>query len=75
MNEIPINDNQGKEVVAKWQIVEFDNQDVFYTDSNGLEMLERVSNRRPDFDLVTDMVTSANYYPVNQAIAMRDWNQ
>ena len=28
----------GKEVVAKWQVVDMDNDGVFYTDSNGLEM-------------------------------------
>ena len=28
----------GREVVAKWQVLDMDNDDLFYTDSNGLEM-------------------------------------
>lgn len=72
LNQIPIIDNKGIEVVAKWQVVDFDNQDTFYTDSNGLAMLERVKDQRPDFTLETGMLTSSNYYPINQAIAMRD---
>lgn len=37
MLEIPIIDNKGREVVAKWDFG-MDNEDTFYTDSNGLEM-------------------------------------
>jgi len=62
----------GREVVARWSFLDFDNEDVFYTDSNGLEMQKRTLNSRPDFDLSTDMKVSSNYYPVNQAIAMRN---
>lgn len=38
MNEIPLIDDKGREVVAKWHFDGIDNEDVFYTDSNGLEM-------------------------------------
>ena len=38
MLEIPLIDNKGKEVVAKWKIHDFDNENTFYTDSNSLEM-------------------------------------
>ena len=75
MNGIPIEVNgvsTGMEVIAKWELVGADNQDIFYTDSNGLEMQKRVLNQRPDFDLVTDMQVSSNYYPINSAIALRD---
>ena len=64
----------GKEVVAKWQVLDMDNDDVFYTDSNGLEMQERKVGYRPTWDLSTDMEVSANYFPVNSAIAIRDKN-
>jgi len=38
MLEIPIIDNKGLEVVAKWNFAGINNEDIFYTDSNGLEM-------------------------------------
>ena len=38
-------------------------------------MQERVLNYRPTWDLVTDEYISANYYPINHAIAIKDTNQ
>ena len=38
---VPITGNKGKEVVAIWDVLEFDNAKTFYTDSNGLEMQQR----------------------------------
>ena len=72
MLEIPNTDNKGCEVVAKWSFDGIDNQDVFYTDSNGLEMQKRVRDFRPDYTLDTKMKVNDNYYPINSAIAMRD---
>ena len=74
LHGIPISDKKGKEVVANWELLGFDNADVFYTDSNGLEMQKRVLNQRPDWNLVTDEKQSSNYYPIQQAIAIRDTN-
>ena len=54
LHGIPISDNLGKEVVANWQVLDFDNDGVFYTDSNGLEMQKRILNFRPDWTLDTD---------------------
>lgn len=53
MLEIPLVDNKGREVVAKWTFANFDNEQTFYTDSNGLEMQKRVLDSRPDFTLDT----------------------
>lgn len=50
---------------------DFDSENTFYTDSNGLEMQKRVLNERQDFTLVTDEFASSNYYPINSAIAIR----
>jgi len=50
----------------------FDANHTFYTDSNGLEMQTRVFNFSPTFNLSTVQNISANYYPVDSAIAMRD---
>lgn len=72
MLEIPLIDNKGREVVAKWTFNGIDNEGTFYTDSNGLEMQKRVKDYRPDFTLDTKMKVNDNYYPINSAIAMRD---
>ena len=72
MLEIPLIDGKGREVVAKWKLDGFENEDTFYTDSNGLEMQKRVRNYRPDFTLQTQMEVNDNYYPIQSAIAMRD---
>lgn len=72
MLQIPIIDNKGREVVAKWTFAGIDNENTFYTDSNGLEMQKRVKNYRPDFTLDTEMLVNDNYYPINSAVAIRD---
>ena len=74
LHGIPISDKKGKEIVANWDLLDFDNTGIFYTDSNGLEMQKRVLDQRPDWTLVTDEKQSSNYYPIQQAIAIRDAN-
>ena len=49
MLEIPYINDLGREVVARWTFDDIDNQDIFYTDSNGLEMQKRVKDQRPDY--------------------------
>ena len=71
---MPVIKYDGKEVVAKWQALEFDNDATFYTDSNGLEMQKRVLNKRPGWTVDTDQKVSSNYYPINSAIAIRNAN-
>jgi len=51
------------------------NNDVFYTDSNGLEMQRRQLNYRPTWNLTEHkggLNITANYYPINSAIAIID---
>ena len=71
LHGIPIKDLKGKEVVVNWELLDFANNGTFYTDSNGLEMQKRVVDYREDFTLVTDEHVSANYYPINSAIAIK----
>lgn len=71
MLEVPIGDKEGKEVIAKWHFDGIDSEDVFYTDSNGLEMQERKRDARPDWTMTSNMTVSNNYYPVSSAIAIR----
>ena len=38
LGEIPVKADDGSEVVVNFKVENFDNGDVFYTDSNGLDM-------------------------------------
>lgn len=68
----------GYEVIANFHVENFDNNQTFYTDSNGLEMQKRILNYRPTWDLVNTNYkdslenVTANYYPINSAISMED---
>ncbi len=59
-------------MTVNWRIDELDNNNTFYTDSNGLEMQQRILNYRPSFNFSSFEQTSGNYYPVNSAIAVVD---
>jgi len=65
-------DDQGKDVTVNWKMLDFEANSTFWTDSNGLEMQERILNYRPSWNWSGDQNISSNYYPVNSAIAMRD---
>lgn len=74
----------GKDIVVNWRFLNgFNNNGRFWTDSNALTMQERVFNHRDSWDFMgrkTDVYdknlfnVSNNYYPVDSAIAMRDFN-
>ena len=66
------NDGHGREVTVNWQANEVNNNNTFYTDSNGLEMQQRILNYRPSFNFSSFEQTSGNYYPVNSAIVAVD---
>ena len=68
----------GYEVVTMVNASEVKNKGLFYTDSNGLEMQERILNYRSYYNLTEGMYQfnpqniTANWYPVNSAIAIKD---
>ena len=64
----------GHEVTANFFAPTIKNDGVFYTDSNALEMQKRILNFRPTWNLTTvdNLNITANYYPVNSAIAIID---
>jgi len=64
----------GHEVTANFFAPKIQNNGVFYTDSNALEMQKRVLNYRPTWDLTTNtnLNITANYYPIQSAIAIVD---
>ena len=76
--EVDIYNNfYGHEVIVDFSVEDFDNNNTFWTDSNGLEMQKRVLNYRPTWDTQANYNDSnenvtANYYPINSAISMKD---
>ena len=80
LDSIPTVYLDGYEVVAHFNAHNFDNNQTFWTDSNGLEMLKRQLNYRSYYDIQTHMYDynpqniTANYYPINSAIAIKEVN-
>ena len=78
LNSLPEIYLHGYEVIAHFSAHNFTNSGVLYTDSNGLEMQKRELNKRVFWNITEyngpggmHNVTS-NYYPINQAIAIKD---
>ena len=71
LGSLPDINQEGHEVIVEFSVEGFDNNQTFYTDSNGLEMQKRVLNYRPTWDFVNTNLKAANdnvtgnYYPVN----------
>ena len=68
---IPIHDRIAKEVITQYN-THIPNQDTFYTDSNGRQILQRVKDYRPTWDFVSSEPVSQNYYPINSRIYIKD---
>lgn len=75
LSPIPVGDKQGKEVTVNFKVLQFDNMDIFYTDQSGLEMANRMLGRRwnNEYYPTSHFNISANYYPITNAIAIRDF--
>jgi lysosomal alpha-mannosidase len=71
VGEIPIDDGHGKEIVSRFYTVMKTNG-VFYTDSNGREMLKRKRNSRDTWKVDIKEPIAGNYYPVTTKIAIED---
>ena len=65
VNEIFSRFGQGMEVTANWNTPQIQNNQTWYTDSNGMAMIKRVFNYRRYWEFETGNDVSANYYPVN----------
>ena len=73
MKSLDISDS-GKEVTINVETSLQNNQE-FYTDSNGLHMQRRKLNYRPTWDLNVTERVSGNYYPINPIISFNDSQQ
>lgn len=68
---IPIEDNVGKEIVTRF-LTGLKTDGVFWTDSNGREMIKRIRNHRDTWVVTLEEKVAGNYYPVTAKIAIED---
>ncbi|KAL4648547.1 lysosomal alpha-mannosidase [Arapaima gigas] len=68
---VPVGDNLGKEIITRLD-TSINSSGSFYTDSNGRELLERLKDFRPTWDLKQTEPVAGNYYPINSRIYIKD---
>lgn len=71
VGHIPIEDGIGREIITRFD-TDIQSNSIFYTDSNGREMLKRKRNHRDTWDVTLLEKISGNYYPVTTKIAIED---
>lgn len=71
VGEIPVADNIGREIITRFDTT-IQSSGVFFTDSNGREMLKRKRDHRDTWNLVLLEKIAGNYYPVTSKIAIED---
>ncbi|XP_076026820.1 lysosomal alpha-mannosidase [Genypterus blacodes] len=68
---VPVHDDLGKEVITRLD-TSIKSDGVFYTDSNGREVLERKKDFRPTWNLRQSEPIAGNYYPINSRAYIKD---
>ncbi|XP_012584627.1 PREDICTED: lysosomal alpha-mannosidase isoform X2 [Condylura cristata] len=68
---IPVGDSWGKEIISRFDTA-LETEGLFYTDSNGREIMERRRDYRPSWKLNQTEPVAGNYYPVNSRIYIKD---
>ncbi|KAJ8982146.1 hypothetical protein NQ317_011292 [Molorchus minor] len=68
---IDVSDDIGKEVITRYS-TELNTGGVFYTDSNGREIIYRKKDYRPTYEYTEEEPQAGNYYPVNTKIFVKD---
>ncbi|XP_028908881.1 lysosomal alpha-mannosidase [Ornithorhynchus anatinus] len=71
LGPLPIEDGWGKEVISRFDTL-LESNLLFYTDSNGREILERRYDHRSSWNLNQTEPVAGNYYPVNSRIYIKD---
>nr|CAD7429117.1 unnamed protein product [Timema monikensis] len=74
IDTIPLTSGSGIEPVSRF-VTDLSSDRLFYTDSNGRELLERRRDYRSSWNLTVTEPVSGNYYPVTSRILIRDSNQ
>lgn len=70
---IPFKDGLGKEIITRFD-TDIESKDIFYTDSNGRQMMKRKLDHREDYPYVNFEPVAGNYYPINSRIFVKDDN-
>lgn len=70
---IPIEDGVGKEIITRFNS-DIKSEGIFYTDSNGREMIKRLKDHRDTWRVKLLEKTAGNYYPITTKIALEDEN-
>jgi len=68
---IPVEDG-GKEIVTRYKAADIASGETFYTDTNGRGLIQRIRDHRDTWELDLTEPISANYYPLNSRIGIRD---
>lgn len=71
IGSIPVDDNIGKEIITRYT-TGIQSDGIFYTDSNGREMIKRKRNHRETWNVKIQESVAGNYYPVTTRIALED---
>lgn len=66
------NGMKGYDVTANWKSLDIDSKGIFYTDSNGMGLVKRITDEHKNQYFNHYMRPSANYYPVTSAIMIED---
>lgn len=68
---IPFEDKLGREVIVRYD-TRVKSSSTFFTDANGRQILRRVRDFRPTWQLQQSENVSGNYYPINSQIFIND---
>lgn len=68
---VPIDDKIGREIITRFD-TDIKSNGIFYTDSNGREMMKRMRSQRETWNITLLEQISGNYYPVTAKIAIED---
>jgi len=71
VGHIPIDDKIGKEIISRYT-TSLNTQKTFYTDANGREIIKRVRDYRPTWNLTQTEPVAGNYFPINSRIYIQD---
>jgi lysosomal alpha-mannosidase len=71
---IDISDGKGKEVITRYT-TSFNSQSTWYSDSNGIELIQRKLNYRPTWNFTIEEPVAGNFVPVNAITAINDPTQ
>jgi len=71
VGHLPIENNVGKEIITRFE-TDLKNENVFYTDANGRQMVKRMFNTKSVGCTGSNNVITGNWYPIYSKIFIRD---